>query len=361
MSLRKRNRIKAFVAVVLLGTLAGFDEVVAKNSPNENLGSDFRVEGPFQNQNLAIYLVRGKQADKRRYITLDEAMRAKTVVLRERGAGRGQDQAQVNELEIQNKSDKWLYIQAGDVIEGGKQDRTIGTDVAIPPNSAPQPISAFCVEHGRWTARSASSGGMFQTNTAIVGSNKLKKSIQGEKSQTEVWAQVARDEVRAREAVTVGGAPPAEALSATGTYNGIVENRAIRAERSDYVNSLYPRFEKTDDAVGIVVAINGEVTAADVYCSSTLFHKLARKLIESYALEALLARDQAKGTAAPNKETALYFLIETSKASGKNEKVAPSIHRTTRETQEAVVYEYVESGGDSASKPQVLHKNFVKK
>ncbi|HYT32504.1 MAG TPA: DUF6569 family protein, partial [Thermoanaerobaculia bacterium] len=309
MSLR-RNRVQASVALVLIGLLFGFQSVIGQSAQKE-AASGVRVEGPLVNQNLAIYVVRGKVTDSRKYITLDEAMREKTVVLRELGTGSGQDRSQVNELEIQNKSDRWLYIQAGDVIQGGKQDRTIGTDVAIPPHSKPQPISAFCVEHGRWTPRS---GGMaFESNTALLGSNKMKKSIQGEKNQSAVWAEVARQEAKASEMVTVTGESPALA-SATGTYNAIVQNSQIRGERADYVNALLPQLEKRSDAVGIVVAINGELTAADVYASSALFHKLARKLVESYALEALLARKQAGASAAPvpSKQAAVSFLTEVS-------------------------------------------------
>src|ERR1700736_5309918 len=137
MSLR-RNRVQASVALVLIGLLIGSQSVIGQ-SAQKGAGSSVRVEGPLVNQNLAIYVVRGKATDSRNYITLNEAMREKTVVLREQGTGSGHDRSQVNELEIQNKSDRWLYIQAGDVIQGGKQDRTIGTDVAIPPHSKPPP------------------------------------------------------------------------------------------------------------------------------------------------------------------------------------------------------------------------------
>ena len=37
----------------------------------------------------------------------------------------GRDQAEVNALEIENRSDQWLFLQAGDIVKGGKQDRTI--------------------------------------------------------------------------------------------------------------------------------------------------------------------------------------------------------------------------------------------
>jgi hypothetical protein len=162
--------------------------------------------------------------------------------------------------------------------------RTIGIDIAIPPKSAPQAISAFCVEHGRWTGKAA-----FDGNAAIVGSPKLKTSIQGEKNQSAVWAGVAAGEARAAEVVSGEVPTVSRKMSATGTYSAIVENREIRSRTADYVSPLLGRLEEAKDAVGLVVAINGELVAADVYGSPALFHQLARKLIESYAREALLA------------------------------------------------------------------------
>jgi hypothetical protein len=347
-------------AVVLIGLLAGFHEVKAQGTPKKDAGSGLRVEGPFESRNLAIYVVRGEETDNRRYVTLDEAMRARSVVIRERGTGSGQDRAEVNELEIENRSGEWLFLQAGDVIEGGKQDRTIAIDVAIAPGSAPQPISAFCVEHGRWTPKSGS-GMAFSSNTAIAGSGELKRKIQGEKSQSGVWAEVAAGSAKASAFVKADPNRPAGALSSTGTYNAIVENREIRSQRADYVNPLLPRLEQSRDAIGIVVAVNGEIAAADIYGSPALFHQLARKLVESYALEALLARNGSKAAAKPPaKEAALAFLTDVSDASGKDERVAPTIHRTTRETPTVVLYEYTESDRSSGA-ARLLHKNFVKK
>ena len=348
-------------AVVLIGLLAGFQEGKAQGSSKKGSEAGLRVEGPFESGNLAIYVVRGEQTDNRRYVTLDEAMRAGSVVLRERGAGSGQDRAEVNALEIENKSGDWLFLQAGDVIQGGKQDRTIAIDIAIAPGSAPQPISAFCVEHGRWTAKSAS-GLAFQGNTSIVGSGELKRKIQGEKSQSGVWAEVAAGSAKASALVTADAGRPSSALSSTGTFNAIVENREIRSQRADDVNALLPRLEQSRDAIGLVVAVNGEITAADIYGSPTLFRQLARKLVESYALEALLARNEAKAAAKPPaKEAALAFLTDVSVASGKDEEVATAIHRTTRETAKVVLYEYRDTAKDSAGEGLLLHKNFVKK
>ena len=341
---------RSFLATALIALAAGPPGAGAAGSPG-----DARVDGPFTHRNLSIYVVSGKAADGRRFVTLDEGLRTGKVAVREQGAGSGADRSQVNQLEVENTSDQWLYLQAGDVVTGGKQDRTIATDVAIPPHSAPQPIAAFCVEHGRWTAKAAS-GMAFAGSPAIVGSNELKKSIQEDKNQQKVWAEVARQDSRAAAQVTVSGEAPAATLSSTGTYRAIVENPRIGASREEYVKALLPRVEKTADAVGLVVAINGRITAADVYGSPELFRKLARKLLESYAQEAALAGESAQ--AAPTVGAARAFLRDLP-ASHAEEKVGDSVYRTTRKSEGAVVFEYGQETGETSSRT-LLHRNYVR-
>lgn len=350
-----RSRPPVALALAVLALLLAAQERSARGAPEKSPGGP-RVEGPFPNQNLAIYTVFDRPSDDRRYVTLADGMKARTVIVRERGAAGGGNAA-VNELEVENKSDQWLFLQAGDVVHGGQQDRTIGIDIAIPPKSAAQPISAFCVEHGRWTGKSS-----FDGNAAIVGSPKLKASIQGEKNQSAVWADVAAGEARA--AVVVSGEAPvvSTTMSATGSYSAIVQNREIQSRTADYVSPLLGRLEEAKDAVGLVVAINGKLVAADVYGSPALFHKLARKLIESYAREALLASDPKQAPPrAPSREAALEFLVSVSRAEPKNEKVGASVRKTTRETSKVVVYEYTEPGDGPAGSGRLLHKSFVTK
>ena len=46
-----------------------------------------------------------------------------------------------------------VFIQAGDIVKGGKQDRVLTVSFLLPPNSGRVPIASFCVEQGRWSAR----------------------------------------------------------------------------------------------------------------------------------------------------------------------------------------------------------------
>ena len=345
------------------GRVAALDASESPAPPSRPaVKSNVSLEGPFTHANLTIYVVRGSTNDARDYITLDEGLAARAVVVREQGARAGQDQAQVNTLEIDNQSDKWLFLQAGDIVKGGKQDRTIMTDLTLAPRSGPRPIEAFCVEHGRWTP--GSDGPEFRDNPGIVAGSPLKIAIQGEKSQPRVWQEVARAETMALSAAGAAGfvaAPPAAAptapvrLSSTGTYNAIAENKTLSSRRDAYVNALLPQINKQRDAIGLAVAINGTVTAADLYASSALFQRVSGKLLKSYALESVLSRNEASGSEAPTKEQVRAFLAKPAAARPTTETVGGSMQRSTREADDVVMYEYGQS-----TRP-IVHRNYLKK
>ena len=182
-----------------------------------------------------------------------------------------------------------------------------------------------------------------------------------------MWAEVAREEKRAAAKVT-GGAesakPAAGFFSSTGTYDGIVSNPAIGASRAAYVDALLPTIEKSRDALGIVVAIDGKIQAADVYGSTALFQALARKVLDSYAQQASLSSSPSGAAATkapPSVEEARSFLRSSANRSGTSEQVAPATTRTTIRTDQTVVFEYTsEDGSSAAAKTTLLHRNVIR-
>ena len=142
----------------------------------------WRVQRPISYKNLTIFPIRGRDANiAGDYITLDEGIKAGTVVITERGvadmathgrrasvtnqaqvamhAGRTSDGASVNQLALINKSGKKLILMSGEVIVGGKQDRIVEEDRIIPAISVPVSLNVFCVEHGRWQQRASATRG----------------------------------------------------------------------------------------------------------------------------------------------------------------------------------------------------------
>ena len=301
-----------------------------------------KVEGPYIHGQLAVYVVRGPQADARSYITLDEGLKSGAVEVRERGGG------DVNTLEVENGSDAFLFLHVGDIIRGGKQDRMIATDVVLPPRSTPVTIDAFCVERGRWAADSAS-GMAFSLNEAMVSGTALKRTIQAEKSQRGIWNHVAETEAQ----VAMYVAAPSPSLSDSGTYSAIVDNETLKAKRADYVDALLPQVVAHVDAIGVVVAIDGELVGADVYGSHQLFQKLVRKLLDSYAQESILAGESPSG-AAPELADVKRFLADGD--SFQTESISKTMERRSSENVDAAIFEYRVTGD---ARP--LRSSYVKK
>src|SRR3954470_6086477 len=121
---------------------------------------DYRVTGPVVHENLAIYLVRGKSAAGPVPLTLEEALARRTVKVHETG--------NVNELQIENLGDGEVFVQSGDIVKGGQQDRVLTVSLLLPPKSGRIPIASFCVEQGRWAARGKEDVKTFATVSAVV-------------------------------------------------------------------------------------------------------------------------------------------------------------------------------------------------
>ena len=104
-----------------------------------------RLSGPHTYENLAVYFVHGVSASGAVPLTLQEAVTKGRVQVIETG--------RVNELQIENTGTEPVFVQAGDIVKGGKQDRVLTVSFLLPAKSGRLPIASFCVEQGRWTAR----------------------------------------------------------------------------------------------------------------------------------------------------------------------------------------------------------------
>ncbi len=241
------------------------------------------------------------------YITLDEGIKAGTVVITEQGAGtmarrpsrRGDrtqqvnmvsgDGASVNQLALVNRSGKKLLLLSGEVIVGGKQDRIVQEDRVVPPVSVPIALDVFCVEHGRWQQRASASVGNSAPVVApsgeprkaenfyslgAVAHPKLRGAAQDKKQQSEVWKEVGENNAR------LGTA------NSTDTYQEVYSNKKVAGDMQEYIRAL-EREVLQPGVVGVVVARNGELVWADVFASSSLFARYWPKLLKSYAVDAI--------------------------------------------------------------------------
>ena len=128
-----------------------------------------QVSGPIVHDNLAIYLVHGSGGGGAVPLTLQEALAKGVVKVHETGS--------VNALTVENIGKDEVFVQAGDIVKGGQQDRVLSVDLLLPPRSGEVSIAAFCVEHGRWTARGNEDVRQFASAAAAMPSREAKVAM----------------------------------------------------------------------------------------------------------------------------------------------------------------------------------------
>jgi hypothetical protein len=337
---------------LLAGALLGEAPGGARAKGNRQGSGAWTVLAPVSYKNLTIFPVRGADlAGSADYITLDEGTKAGTVVITEKGGGQSAQGvvrrpahaanarqqvvaytsgASVNELALVNRSGKKLLLLAGEVVVGGQQDRIVQEDRVVPAVSIPVALGVFCVEHGRWTARTAGYGAGGGSAAAVespgpakfsslgaVAHPKLRGAAQDKKEQSAVWSEVSDNNAKLG---TSNG---------TDTYQEVYTSKQIGSQMEDYVRAL-EREVIQPGVVGVVVARDGKPVWADVFASQRLFASYWPKLLKSYVVDALgevktdarptLAEatrylQERDGTVATTTQAGVYQLVKTEQAS----------------------------------------------
>jgi hypothetical protein len=308
---------------------------------------EYRLEGPFTQGNLSVFLIHGKDRIKgQTFITLQEAMIQRKVIVREKGS--------VNELTIENISREEVYVQSGDIVKGGQQDRMMAVDLILPPRSGKVKIAAFCVENGRWNRRGTEAATVFNSSANIIAGRELKLAAKNAESQGEVWRQVAvaQDKLSATTGTRVNGA------ASPTSFQLALENKKVQASADSYVKALGTIVNGKPDVIGYVFAINGKINSADVYASSSLFMKLWPKLLQASAIEAVAELRRGEKFAPPPADAVQGFLNDSPKGTDEKQKdVSSRVQMVTRESNENVFFET----RDRAKSDAWVHRNYIKK
>jgi hypothetical protein len=302
-----KHYVVAALSMLAISLLGGI-QLPAKA---QAIGSDEFSTAAGSFNNMSVFLIHRKSPPKAQdiaksenFLTLSEALAQKKLVINETG--------NVNQLTMQNFGDRPVFIQGGDIIKGGRQDRALQSDLILPPKSKLTEVSVFCVEQGRWSQRGTESDKAFGSSLEALPSPALKMSAMVTKNQSAVWSGV--QELQGAVAGTLGtsAAAPASPTSLQLT----LENKKMRDAAQQYVNKLDKIVDGKDDVVGYAVAINGKVTSADVYGSPALFKKMWHKQLSAAATEAFVK--QGEGKASPTDASAQVAKLKTRDSDSKS-------------------------------------------
>lgn len=232
---------------------------------------------------MTLFPLSSELASPLKYRLLAEALADGSVEVREKPT------ATVPELWLVNHSDALVLVMGGEEVVGGKQNRMVNASFLIAPRTETA-LPVTCLEHGRWHHISDRfSGGEavyleLRQATSRQVREALRHSGRPVADQGRVWANIARKAVEM------------ESVSPTGAMHDIYREKS--ASLSDYERA----FPVVEGAVGMAVAIGGHLVGLDTFDQPATASRVWRKLVRSYALDALRVPDSDAAEAGPVRE-----------------------------------------------------------
>lgn len=227
-------------------------------------------------------------------VNLKEAIENKRFRITEKKPyGRQDDGGAVNTLTVQNKSEHTVFLMAGDVVQGGRQDRVIAADIAIPPRTITD-IPVFCVEQNRWNYKENDQiveDHIAQQNKKIfaftgyynVASFNVRRSVT-KRNQQEVWETVSQ--------ITSSN----NATTASKAYAGLEQSEDYTHLRNQYLRFFENKFDTKSNIIGVVAVSGNEVLGADIFANPELFSKQYKALIHGYITDAITTGSEVKAS-----------------------------------------------------------------
>ncbi len=188
-------------------------------------------------------------------LTMTQALDKKLLVIEEMKS------AQVPKARFVNKSGKMIFLMAGEIITGGKQNRTLTTDALLGPDSVTV-LPVYCVQRGRWSGRKGFN------KAATVAPQGVRERASQKAGQGEVWAEVARANERLKSTDASG-----DLAVAMVKPENVKRMKKLR-------NKIVPKLPK--NCVGIVVAKDKRIIGADLFNSPALFAAMREKVLDAY-------------------------------------------------------------------------------
>jgi len=258
----------------VVGLVVGMAMLAVAGPRDEITGliQSLKAGNPITYKNLTVFPLIGKSTGSGAYVLLDKAIAEGDVEVQEKEGG------EVNTVRVRNTSKKSVFGMAGQIITGAKQNRMLGKDIILPPESGWLDVSVYCVEHGRWSGVSMDFGSKGQ-----IAAGRVRAKAANSQSQSGVW-----DEVRANNA-ELG------IVTESDRFDAVFDDTKVQGDLSGYKKELEKKLPKlAPTAVGVAVAVGDRIVCCDAFSTPALFHKLWPRLLESYVIDAMARTPEGK-------------------------------------------------------------------
>jgi len=305
-----------------VGAAATKEEVDKIRGPVAATG-DCTVSGPYTHANLSVYLIHGPDKMGGQKVMPLQAALAQGLAVVHEGA-----------VSIDNRADVPVFIQAGDIIKGGTQDRTLPYDQLVQPGVNRLPLTAMCVEAGRCFGRANEPSASFESATEQLPGKRLHLAARG-RNQGQVWNGV--QQVQQALARNVGGSVQSP-LSQT-SLQLTLESPLVHNAVEKYQVELFGAPLKKNDVIGAAMVVNGEIQAADIYGSTALFQQLWPKLLKANAVAAVAEAKPGGAPQAPSVDRVKRFLADAEKGTNGYQEKSASVVVLRQDSNQALLFD----------------------
>jgi hypothetical protein len=230
---------------------------------------DYHIAEPRFLRNLEIFPIAGEEGGTAAPLTLDD------VIPSGRASFREVDVPEVDRIVFENRGAEPVFMLDGEEITGSMQNRIITASRISQPRGV-EKIGVVCVEENRWDEIGGFKTGSYsypRIRSILAQSRGRKIDL-----QQVIWQEVDRK-------ITV-----TRTRSATSSMHDVYLNL------QDEIDRYLEGFESLNHGtIGFIAACGNRILGADLFGSKALYRKLERKMIRSYALDALEFQRPVKG------------------------------------------------------------------
>lgn len=209
-------------------------------------------------------LYSSRVGDETVYRSLSEALAAGDLIITEK------ETASVPAVMARNTGKVPVLLLAGEMVTGGRQNRTLRDDTLLPANSGAVELPVLCVEKGRWEGHRPG------FDAAPMAGQSVRAGAMSGVAQEEIWDRVARFQKG------LGHETPTSDLAAAQA------SPEVRKQAEACVDAFAEIWVR--EPVGMVVARWGRIVGVDVFANAGTFAKHRDRLLEAYAVD-MLAHD----------------------------------------------------------------------
>jgi hypothetical protein len=170
------------------------------------------------------------------------------------------DGAEVNRLQIHNRSTRPAVLLEGDLLEGGMQNRMTAADRLLAAGVR-EAIDVYCVEHGRWSGTRDHRGLGGRGSLAVRYHGHVNRGSNG---QSAVWQRIHGYDRDLRHTRT----------------SSMLEHLADRRT---------PSFRPLSGQRGVIIGVGGQIVGAEIFGSSTGLKARWSGILRAAQLDAELA------------------------------------------------------------------------